>query len=278
MNRFTFHPRFFVLVTVVVLLLTAAPSFAQEATPTPIPPICTEFIGQPDEERISYYMGEGAGFFAAGELSRAINSFTCITYEIEDAHVPAYLGRAVVLTQRGDFDRAIEDYSTAIRLDPQSLVAYNNRGIVYASAGLYEEALRDFNQALSIDADSLIALNNRAIVYTLQGRYTDAISDLESYISNSGIDDVLAELTDPQRDPNAPAPQYDPQDARPYALLGIIYSAYSLDNYQNYLRLAGPSADFRVQSAAGALESRFTFDLRLDDGSWFLIADFAPEG
>ncbi len=270
--------RLFVVVMVALLLTTAAPIFAQEATPTPIPPICTEFIGQPDSERISYYMGEGAGFFAAGELSRAINSFTCITYEIDDAHVPAYLGRAAVLTQRGDFDRAIEDYSRAIQLEPSSLVAYNNRGIVYASIGEYEEALQDFDQALNIDSNSLIALNNRAILYTLLGRYTDAISDLESYINESGIDAVLAELTDPERDEDAPAPQYEPEDARPYALLGIIYSAYSLDNYESYLLLSGPRADFRVQSAAGALESRFTFDLRLDDGSWFLIADFAPEG
>lgn len=264
--------------TAALLLAAATPTWAQEATPTPIPPICTQFVGEPDDLRTSYYMGEGLGFYASGEYTRAVNSFTCILFEIDGNHVPAYMGRALVLTQRNDYDRALEDYSQAVRLEPNNVAALNNRGIVYTLRGEYEEAIADFNQALNLDDSFLTALNNRAVVYAIQGNYEDAIADLENAISQSGIDDVIADLRDPERPDNAPAPAYALENARPYALLGIIYSAFALSNYQDYLLLTGSTADLRVQSAAGALESRFTFDLRLDDGTWLLVADFAPEG
>jgi len=31
----------------------------------------------------------------------------------------------------GDFDEALEDYNTAIRLDPENVYVYLNRGILY---------------------------------------------------------------------------------------------------------------------------------------------------
>ncbi len=272
---------FIVIVLIVAsltLLTTAAPTLAQDPTPTPIPPICLNYVGQPDDIRTSYYMGEGLGYYASGEFSRAINSFTCVIFEIDSNYAPAYMARALVLTQRSDYERALEDYTIAIGLGG-SLAAYNNRGIVYTLQREYEEALADFDQALSRDPQSVVALNNRAVVYALQGEFELSIADLEQAIETTGIDAVLADLQDPEREQGAPPIRdYDLIEAQPYALLGIIYSAFALDNYQAYLRLTGSNGDFRIQSAAGALESRFTFDLRLDDGTWLLVADFAPEG
>lgn len=268
-----------VLVLSFIMLLTVAfPIVAQDAAPTPIPPICTQFIGQPDDIRTSYYMGEGLGFYAAGQSARAVNSFTCITFEIDDGHVPAYMGRALVLTERADYERALEDYSRAIQLLPGYAAALNNRGIVYALRGEYDEALADFNAVLADDSSFVVALNNRAVIRAVQGNYDQAIADLQAAIAQTGIDDVIADIRNPDRPEGAPIPPYAQTDAQPYALLGIVYSAYALDSYQDYLLLTGSNADFRVQSAAGALESRFTFDLRLDDGTWLLTADFAPEG
>lgn len=268
----------FGIILLVVVIFGVVPAFAQNATPTEVPPICTEFIGQPDNVRTSYYMGEGQGFFAAGQFSRAINSYTCITYEIDSNYVPAYMGRAAVWAQRRDFPRALEDYNRALQLQPNLLAAHNNRGVVYTSTGEYALALTDFNNALDLDGDSLIALNNRAIVYALQRNYEASIEDLETAVAVAGTDSIIAQLRDPDRATDLPPVDYSQSAAQPYALLGIIYSAYALENYQNYLLLTGSSGDFRVQGAAGALESRFTFDLRLDDGTWLLLADFSPEG
>lgn len=276
----------FTIITIIVFafLVAVLPAAAQESTPEPTPapeatpepprePICLEFRGSPDDVRIGYYMGEGAAYASTGELSRALFSFTCVITEIDERYIPAYISRAGLLARQRDFEAALADYTRILELDGDSIAAFNNRGIIYMARGEYDEALTDFNRALQLDGEFLIGLNNRAVLYAVRGDYPAAIADLERAIEITGIDDVYAALLNPEiEDPE----EYNPGDARPYALLGVIYSNFALDNYRRYLTL-DPRGDFRIQSAAGALESRFTFELRLDDGSWLLEARFEEE-
>jgi tetratricopeptide (TPR) repeat protein len=236
--------------------------------------ICEAFPDSSADIRTSYYMGEGAAFFSSGQLVRAIDSFSCVIEQINGDYIDAYTSRAIVYTARRDYEEAIEDYTRAIELDANLLAAHNNRGIVYVAIVEYENALADFNKVLDLDSSNVLALNNRGIVHAINGDYDLAIADFQQAIELSNIDNVVATLTDPNRTSDAPRPEYNLDDAQSYALLGIVYSAQALDNYNNYLLLTGSQGDARVQSAAGALESRFTFDLRLDDGTWLLTADF----
>mgnify|MGYP001595382467 CR=1 FL=1 len=41
---------------------------------------------------------------------------------------------------KGDYDRAIADYTRAIELDPKDAITYSNRGIVYYNKGEYDYA------------------------------------------------------------------------------------------------------------------------------------------
>ena len=50
------------------------------------------------------------------------------------------------------YQRAIEDYDQAIRLDPNNALAYNNRGVAYRSLGKYAEADADKAKACSLDS------------------------------------------------------------------------------------------------------------------------------
>src|SRR5712691_10254342 len=51
----------------------------------------------------------------------------------------AYNNRGVEYGAKGDHDRAISDFSEAIRLDPKYAVAYANRGVAYEAKGRSEE-------------------------------------------------------------------------------------------------------------------------------------------
>jgi tetratricopeptide (TPR) repeat protein len=55
----------------------------------------------------------------------------------------AYFSRAFNLNKLGEPDRAIEDYSEAIRLDPKYVLALNNRCAVYNAKHDYDRAIRD---------------------------------------------------------------------------------------------------------------------------------------
>lgn len=263
-------------VLLMLALLAALPVFAQEVTEEEL--ICDAFPDSSQELRTSYYIGEGAGFLSSGQYARAIESYTCVIEQVDGNYVGAYVGRAVAHTARQEYELAIDDYTSALGLNSGLLAAANNRGIVYAAIGEYELALADFDSVLGQDSNYVLAYNNRAIIRAIEGDYAGALVDLDQAIAISGIDAVVTDLSNPDRAAGAPTPEFNPAHAQSYALKGIVYSAQALDNYADYLLLRGSNGDQRIQSAAGALESRFTFELRLDDGTWLLSADFAPSG
>ena len=59
-----------------------------------------------------------------------------------------------------DFDGAIEDYTTAIKLDPCLAVAYYNRGQIHYRMGRFELAIIDLEKALVIDPNFTDAQDN----------------------------------------------------------------------------------------------------------------------
>jgi tetratricopeptide (TPR) repeat protein len=283
------RPFLFVLLMLscAMLMLLFVPVAAQDATPTAVPtpvatleppPNCPVFQNESKDIRTSYYMGKGFGFMTSGLLNDAILSFTCVIRVIDSSYVPAYMMRATAYVREQEFERAIQDYTKVTQLEPTVLDAFNNRGIVYVAVKDYERAQRDFDKVLEIDGKSILGLNNRSVLYAVLGDYDNAINLLQKAIDISGIANVYAELTDPKRPPDAKPIQFDPLNARAYALLGVMYSARALDNYQKYLFLTGGNGDGRIQSAAGALQSQFTFDMRLDSTTWLLVANFSIEG
>ena len=62
-------------------------------------------------------------------------------------------------------DRALADYSEALRLNPKYAGAMRNRGIVYARKRDDERAIRDYSEAARLDPDDPHALIGRAFVY-----------------------------------------------------------------------------------------------------------------
>ena len=54
-------------------------------------------------------------------------------------------------TRLGEHDKAIADYSEAIRVDPKEADAYINRGSVFESKGELDRAIADFSQAIRLD-------------------------------------------------------------------------------------------------------------------------------
>src|SRR5262249_15219124 len=60
-----------------------------------------------------------------------------------------------------DYDRAIADYSDAIRLIPTNAPAFFARGNAYASKGDPDRAISDFSEAIRLDPQHADAFNNR---------------------------------------------------------------------------------------------------------------------
>lgn len=256
------------------LLLVPALIFAQDTAEDELPE-CPDFEGQSTDVRIGYYMGEAIAFTQAGQRGSAEFSYSCIIEVIDPNYLPAYIGRADIYTSNRDYERAIEDLTRILELDPTSAVAYNNRGIIYTLQQEYELAAADYESAVSIDSGFVPSLNNRALIHLINDEYDSALAIFEQIIASSNVDAALEIIRDPENEDELP--EFEQAEAQAYAMIGLIRSAQAIDNYDNYLTAVGGRADGRIQSAAGELESRFTFDLRIDDGSFFLRASFATD-
>ena len=94
----------------------------------------------------------------------------------------AHNNRGNVLTGKGEYDRAIEDYNQSIKLHPINPKAFNNRGVVYLKKGEYDRAIQDFSEAIKLDPGYASPFANRAETYQIKGEYQRAVPDHDEAI------------------------------------------------------------------------------------------------
>jgi Tfp pilus assembly protein PilF len=63
----------------------------------------------------------------------------------------AYRDRGIAYLSLGEDNKALADFSVALRFDPKDARAYWNRGIVYRKKHLDREAEADFRKARQLD-------------------------------------------------------------------------------------------------------------------------------
>ena len=90
-----------------------------------------------------------------------------------------FFNRGVDKLQRGDYSGAIEDFTAAIRLNPNEPGIYSNRGLARASKGDFQGAIVDYNQAIRINPNYAIGYLHRGLAYSALKDYQNALSDYE---------------------------------------------------------------------------------------------------
>jgi tetratricopeptide (TPR) repeat protein len=112
-----------------------------------------------------FYLKRGEDFAGVHEYDRAIADYdTAIRLKPDDAE--AYNDRGFAYYLQGGKeagDRAIADYTRAIALRPNYPKAYNSRGVVYMTGGYgWARAVADFDRAIALKPDFRYAYINRA--------------------------------------------------------------------------------------------------------------------
>jgi tetratricopeptide (TPR) repeat protein len=111
----------------------------------------------------------------------SINDFTQ-AIKLDPNNSVIYRERGVVYSDSGNFEKALLDYTEAIRLSPNYAWAYRNRGNTYEAKGDYTNAVIAQTQAISLDPNSSPAYVSRGSAYSRQGKYQEAISDYNQAI------------------------------------------------------------------------------------------------
>ena len=68
-----------------------------------------------------------------------------------DRYTPAYVNRGLAYMQLGQYEKAIDDFSEAIRLEPTRAEHYFKRGVAYEQVGNNEKAADSFASAIELD-------------------------------------------------------------------------------------------------------------------------------
>jgi tetratricopeptide (TPR) repeat protein/predicted small secreted protein len=107
---------------------------------------------------------------------RAIADFTQ-AIRLDPNNAKAYTERGDAYADKGDSERAIADYTQAIRIDPNYAWAYNNRGLSYNDKGEYDRAIADYTQAIRLDPNYMETYYNRGLAYYNKREYDRAIAN-----------------------------------------------------------------------------------------------------
>jgi tetratricopeptide (TPR) repeat protein len=97
------------------------------------------------------YLDRGEYLLADGQINDAIANFDHVI-STDASQWRAYVGRARALVRKGDFQKAIDDASTALKLE-QNEDAYAVRAEAYRKLHQFPEALADYDAAQRFDAD-----------------------------------------------------------------------------------------------------------------------------
>jgi protein O-mannosyl-transferase len=97
--------------------------------------------------------------------------------------VRPYNSRGMAYQMSGQLDKAIDDYSMSIRINPEYMIAYNSRGFIYQSQKLWDKAIADYTKAIELRPEYSIPYNNRGTAYINIGEWAKAVADYSKSIS-----------------------------------------------------------------------------------------------
>jgi Zn-dependent membrane protease YugP/tetratricopeptide (TPR) repeat protein len=84
--------------------------------------------------------------------------------------------------RRGDFERAISVWTSAIQAAPQNGVFYRTRGLMHYFQGAHDRAISDQTEAIRLDPTDAIARNNRGAALLKLGNWAAAKEDLRAAV------------------------------------------------------------------------------------------------
>jgi tetratricopeptide (TPR) repeat protein len=130
---------------------------------------CTAAIGSGKWRGKAAYNNRGNAYFAKKDYDRAIADYT-EAIRLDPKYVLAYINRGSAYKAKGDYDDAIGDYTEATTIDPEDALAYSKRGNAYEARKNYDRAIADFTEALQLNPNDANAFNSRCWNRTLADR------------------------------------------------------------------------------------------------------------
>lgn len=123
------------------------------------------------------YLGRGGAYLHLGRIEQAKNDFNAAV-ALETNMVPRsamYMNRGYYYMQTTNYDKAVEDYSKSIQLNPSYQTAYAHRAWVFILQQRYDLAIMDCNMAIMLKPDDFDTLYYKGEAYSATHENNKAI-------------------------------------------------------------------------------------------------------
>ncbi len=156
----------------------------QQANPGRAIKACTELLKDKTQTRTqlaALYQLRGVAHDNNGKYDKAIADYSRAIRLKPDDEVHYNRGEAYFKQQR--YKKAIKDFSRAIRFNRKMANAYYNRGTSYFHLRRFRRAIKDFSRTIRLNPNYAPAYRNRAVAYKSRGKKHKAAADYRKYMA-----------------------------------------------------------------------------------------------
>lgn len=181
----------FFAIAAAVILLAEKPVLAdmtddciQEANPDLSIGGCTAAIrsGKWSGKELSWaFYNRANAYSKLGEHQKAIDDYSQ-AIDLDPSDASSFYNRGNSYSDLEQHLKAIEDFTAAIRIEPDFAHAYGNRARERADLDQYDAALKDYDLALKYDPNNAIDYNGRGYLLHKMKRYDEALNDYNTAI------------------------------------------------------------------------------------------------
>ena len=139
---------------------------------------------------LSTYLRIATRAYLSGDFDRAIAEYS-IAIKVDPKRTEIYVKRGLAWWQKGDYDRAIADFDRAMKLDPGLAPAYLHRGIVLAARGDHDRAIADFDRVTTLRPSDAAAVLCRGLSLAKQGETDRAAEDFRQVLKVTNHSDFV---------------------------------------------------------------------------------------
>ncbi len=103
--------------------------------------------------------------------------------QIDQAKI--HFDKGVEYARTGEFDKAIEEYSKSVELNPHSAEAHNNLGFAYMDKGDLENAIERQRTALKMNPELANGYYGLALALEKKGENAEAVKNWKEFLKRS---------------------------------------------------------------------------------------------
>ncbi len=124
------------------------------------------------------YLNAGLAYYNKGEIDKAIKEFTT-ALEYDHDNYKGHLGLGNSYSKKKEYDKALVEYSKLVELEPANSSGHTKLGQIYLLKNIEDKALEAFNQSLDFSQSDFKAHNGLGQLFSKNQFYDKAMLEYQ---------------------------------------------------------------------------------------------------